>query len=89
MQKPENNFNAVNHSTRIITPGDAKIVEETNFFLNADNPKAVLSSLELIFNAFLMSESSEDLEIRTNCLYHYNLMRDFVKNLIINQNKTA
>ena len=68
------------------TPSDAKIVKETNFFLNADNPKAVLSSLELIFNAFLSSEDSDDQEIRTNCLYHYNLMRDFVKNLIDENN---
>lgn len=88
MSDREKNFNAVNYSSRIITPSDATIVKEANNFLNADNPKAILSSLELILHGFLSSEFSDDQVIRKNCIYHYNLMRDLIRELIINQNKT-
>ena len=60
MSNRENNFNAVNHSSRINTPDNAKIVKETHYFLKSDNPKDVLESLELIFDGFLSSEFSDD-----------------------------
>ena len=89
MSNEKNNFNTVNDSNCIITPGDAKIVEETHYFLNADKSKDILRSLELIFDGFLSSENSDDKTLRTDCLYHYTLTRDFISELIINQNKTA
>lgn len=82
MSDREKNFNAVNYSSRIITPSDATIVKEANNFLNADNPEEVLESLDLIFNGFLTSEFSDDQEIRSNCLYRYNLTRNFLGYLV-------
>jgi hypothetical protein len=82
MRNEKTNFNTTNKSNRISTPNYATIVETTMYLLNAENPKEILSSLTLLFEIFLESETADDKDLRSETLHHYCLLRDFLKTSI-------
>ena len=81
MRNKKNNFNTVKESTCILTPKDASIFKTTKSLLLTDEPKSIIHSVDLLFNGFLMSELAEGQETRTEVLYHYNVVKEFLTNL--------
>lgn len=81
MRKPEKNLNTSIQNTCDLTPKDATILKTTKSFLLDIKDENIINSFDLMFQGFLMSENAEGTESRSEALYHYNIMKEFLTNL--------
>lgn len=96
MSRPVQNFNTPNDSTCISTPNSAKTVNFNNvvtrenvtseqlilleLLINA-NPNVLASSLTLMFEEFLQSDSADCKTSRVEMYDHFTIVKDFLNQI--------